>query len=87
MSLIGGAAVLSIMKPIVIIPVYNEEETIRDVLGELCRHYSGDVLIVNDGSTDASMARIHSCILKRPVSVIDHNKNLGYGGRHPSCTS
>jgi glycosyltransferase involved in cell wall biosynthesis len=67
------------MKSLVIIPVYNEEETIREVLGELCHHYQGDVLIINDGSTDASMQNIHACIAKRPVTVINHETNLGYG--------
>lgn len=66
-------------RQLVIIPVYNEESTIKEVLGELCHHYSGDVLLVNDGSTDNSMERIHHCIEKRPIKIIEHPANLGYG--------
>lgn len=63
---------------LVIIPVYNEEATIEAVLGELCRYYSGDVLIVDDGSTDHSMQRINSCIRER-LAAIHHDTNRGYG--------
>ena len=63
---------------LIIIPVYNEEETIEAVLGELCRHYSGQVLIVDDGSTDRSVQRIHACLQCR-TTVISHPVNRGYG--------
>lgn len=66
-------------KQLVLIPVYNEETTIREVICELSRHYHGDIVIVNDGSSDSSIERIQSCIDSRPINVINHEKNQGYG--------
>lgn len=66
-------------KQLVLIPVYNEEATIREVLCELTRHYTGDIVVVNDGSTDASITSIRNCIEQRPITVIDHDVNQGYG--------
>lgn len=63
---------------LVVIPVYNEESTIEAVFAELCRHYRGDVLIVDDGSTDDSLNRIHCCN-KHRLRVIRHEENQGYG--------
>lgn len=63
---------------LVVIPVYNEEDTISAVLDELCSHYSGDVLIVDDGSTDHSMERVSPCVNTR-VQILTHRTNVGYG--------
>lgn len=35
-----------------IICVYNEEETIRDVVVSACSYSFDEVIVVNDGSTD-----------------------------------
>ena len=64
---------------LVIIPVFNEAATIKEVLYELCQNYGGDILIIDDGSTDDSIERIRSCIQKRPITSISHTSNLGYG--------
>jgi len=40
------------MRPIVIMPLYNEEETLARVLEEVRRHTSARILVVNDGYTD-----------------------------------
>lgn len=42
------------MRSLVVIPLYNERDTLADLIGELRLHYSGDVLVVDDGSTDGS---------------------------------
>jgi len=65
------------MRSIVIMPLYNEEETLARVLEEVRRHTSARILVVNDGSTDGSAA-----ILRRPLAdleVITHVQNEGYG--------
>jgi len=65
------------MRPVVIMPLYNEEETLARVLEEVRRHTSAGILVVNDGSTDGSAA-----ILRRPLpdlDVISHAQNEGYG--------
>ena len=43
------------MKVLTAIPVYNEERHVEDVLREVRRH-TPDILVVNDGSTDATAA-------------------------------
>ena len=37
----------------VIVPTYNNESTIRDVV-ERCKEQSDDVIVVNDGCTDST---------------------------------
>lgn len=69
-------------KSIIIIPVYNEEATLRDVAlktiekaGELC-----DILFVNDGSSDKSGEILNELQRDYPaISVIHQKTNGGYG--------
>jgi glycosyltransferase involved in cell wall biosynthesis len=65
------------MKILVIVPAYNEEESLPGVIRDLREHLpTADVLVVNDGSRDATalIAR------KRGVMVLDLPFNLGIGG-------
>ena len=41
------------MRVLTAIPVYNEERHVERVLEEV-RRYAGDILVVNDGSTDGT---------------------------------
>jgi dolichol-phosphate mannosyltransferase len=63
---------------LVIIPLYNEEESVIPVFEELRSHYHGDVLIIDDGSTDASIERL-SHIACDHCKVLSHRSNMGYG--------
>jgi glycosyltransferase involved in cell wall biosynthesis len=63
------------MKILVIIPAYNEEANLPNVLDDL-RGFSGDVLVVNDGSTDSTAEVARS----RGVAHVSHPFNLGIGG-------
>lgn len=57
------------------LPVYNEQAHVEGVLREVLR-YSRDVLVVDDGSTDATPELLR----KLPqVQVLRHPENLGYG--------
>ncbi len=57
------------------IPVYNEEQYLQPVLAEVLR-YAGDVLVVDDGSTD----RTPELLAGFPtVRTIRHPRNMGYG--------
>ncbi|MBU3729783.1 MAG: glycosyltransferase family 2 protein [Phycisphaerales bacterium] len=67
------------MKPnhrsiLVAIPVWNEERHIDRVLSEV-RRYASDILVVDDGSTDATPA----LLARHPVEVLRHGENMGYG--------
>jgi dolichol-phosphate mannosyltransferase len=57
------------------IPIYNEAENLRPVLTEVLR-YAGDVLVVDDGSTDRTPELLGSF---PRVRTIRHPRNLGYG--------
>lgn len=63
------------MRVLTAIPVYNEQDHIEPVLREVLR-YAQDVLVVDDGSTDATPQRL----ARFPqVQVIRHAVNRGYG--------
>lgn len=66
------------MSTLVAIPVFNEEQTVVSVLKEVRRYHAGDVLLIDDGSTDASVELVRE--LNDPaIKVIAHPENLGYG--------
>ncbi|MDR3633298.1 MAG: glycosyltransferase family 2 protein [Isosphaeraceae bacterium] len=63
------------MRLLTAIPVYNEQAHLEPVLAEVLR-YAGDVLVVDDGSTDQTPTLLR----KFPgVQVIRHPTNRGYG--------
>ena len=65
------------MKILVIVPAYNEEGNIRDVILDLRSNFpEGDVVVVNDGSQD----RTSDVAKSLGAGVIDVPYNLGIGG-------
>lgn len=69
----------------IIVPFFNEEENVAEVLAEIrAAQPSAEIIAVNDGSTDATRARILECA---GVRLIDFPRNLGqsaafYAGLH-----
>lgn len=63
------------MRFLTALPVYNEEKYLDDVLPRVTQ-FAGDVLVVDDGSTDRTPE-----ILKRHKNIrsIRHARNSGYG--------
>jgi glycosyltransferase involved in cell wall biosynthesis len=57
------------------IPVYNEEKYLQPVLQEVLK-YAGDVLVVDDGSSDRTPELLRAF---PTVRTIRHDRNLGYG--------
>ncbi|MGH7243142.1 MAG: glycosyltransferase family 2 protein [Phycisphaerales bacterium] len=62
------------MRTLIAIPVYNEAKHLRAVIERVLEH-AGNVLVVDDGSTDDSA----SLLATMPVDVIRHCVNRGYG--------
>ena len=62
----------------IVIPVYNEENTIKNVLYRIPNHYRYEVLIVDDGSTDNSVKKIEEVKIK-DIKLFRHSTNKGYG--------
>ena len=62
----------------VIIPVYNEENTIQEVITNIPNNRHYEIIIVDDGSTDKSVQKIQE-IKNESIRVYHHEKNLGYG--------
>lgn len=65
------------MKILVVVPAYNEEITIRNVVYLITKYQPGiDVLVINDGSSDQT----HAMAENAGAQVIDLPYNLGIGG-------
>ena len=67
-------------KTLVVLPVYNEEKTLADMLGRLDKR--ADILIcVNDGSKDRSLAILTAFACKRRNTyIVDQPENSGMAG-------
>lgn len=63
----------------IVLPMYNEEKTIKPILENLPYNNSIEIIVVNDHSTDNSLKEIEKVKLKKEIRVINHKKNLGYG--------
>jgi glycosyltransferase involved in cell wall biosynthesis len=63
---------------VVICPVYNEEDTLNEFYYNLRNYYNGDVIFINDGSTDNSGVYLKNIIDEKCV-VIEHFGRKGYG--------
>jgi glycosyltransferase involved in cell wall biosynthesis len=57
------------------LPVFNEASHVDAVLDEVVQH-AGDILVVDDGSTDGTADRLAA---RNDVFVVRHPKNRGYG--------
>jgi glycosyltransferase involved in cell wall biosynthesis len=70
-------------KPLIaaIIPMYNEELNVPDVLEVLCAtSILDEIILVNDGSTDKTAGILNQAATKdRRIQVIHHDKNRGKG--------
>ena len=70
------------MKYSIIIPVFNEEETLEKLLKKVCKqkeNFNLEIIIINDGSTDSTKE-----IIAKNKNLVDHSidleTNIGKGG-------
>ena len=64
-----------IMKICIIIPVYNSENLIANVIKSVLQ-YAENVIIVNDGSTDGTLEVLHHF---SEITLVSYTKNRGKG--------
>jgi len=62
----------------VVIPVYNEENSIKNVIDRIPNHQRYEIILVDDGSTDKSFEKV-KVIKNRYIKVVKHKSNKGYG--------
>jgi glycosyltransferase involved in cell wall biosynthesis len=64
----------------VLIPVHNEERTLEHVLDAVERRPEvSEIVLVNDGSTDATRQILEARTFSVPAQVIHHERNRGKG--------
>ena len=71
-----------VIKLTIIVPVYNQEDLIERALNSIPKRDDIEVLIVNDASTDSTLAIVNKWIKDNPdvtARVITHEINLGLG--------
>src|SRR5690348_17722382 len=68
------------MEVSIIIPVYNEKNTIQQVI-ELVQQapYEKEIIIVDDGSTDGTREILQQSQWPENVHIVYHEKNMGKG--------
>jgi glycosyltransferase involved in cell wall biosynthesis len=66
----------------IVLPAYNAEKTLRDVYAEIPFEIVDEVILVDDFSTDNTLAIAKELGIKH---ILEHSKNKGYGGNQKSC--
>lgn len=80
-SAIGSAPQLPRGKVIAVMPAYNAASTLERTLADLPKGAVDEVILVDDCSKDDTVALAR----KLGVTVIEHDKNRGYGGNQKTC--
>jgi glycosyltransferase involved in cell wall biosynthesis len=68
-------------KVVVVMPAYKAEQTLERTLQDMWRDVVDDVILVDDASSDATVALAK----KLGLRVFVHDKNLGYGANQKTC--
>lgn len=69
----------------IILPVYNEEKNIKDVIVEIITNVKNctnnfEIILINDGSSDKSADIIKNLMIEYPsLRLINNERNEGYG--------
>lgn len=68
----------------IVIPCYNEERTIKEILSKVlkakCFGMRKEIIVVDDGSTDKTKKILKSYQSKNNFKIVFHTKNIGKGG-------
>ena len=67
----------------IIIPIFNEESTIEEILEQVEQasifNYEKEIIIVNDGSSDNTKKILENLKEKYNLIILEHNMNAGKG--------
>lgn len=68
-------------KTVVVMPAYNAAQTLRQTLADIPHGAVDEIILVDDCSSDgtAELAR------ELGLTVIEHDRNFGYGGNQKTC--
>ncbi len=68
-------------KTVVVMPAYNAETTLEQTLSDMPEGAADEIILVDDCSSDgtAELAR------RLGLTVIEHEKNMGYGANQKTC--
>ena len=61
----------------IVIPLHNEQGTIREVIERIPDYLNAEIIVVDDGSTDGSAQKAQEA--RREIKVVRHERNQGYG--------
>ena len=69
------------MKVSIVIPVYNEANTVERLVASVLDSGVQDqeIILVNDGSTDLSPSQLEALVGARVSKIIHHSRNQGKG--------
>src|SRR3984885_10538166 len=75
------------MRPLVVIPTYNESENIERMLRRIHECLPGaGVLVVDDGSPDGTAAIVKKVAAELPdISLLERSSKSGLGGAYPAA--
>jgi glucosyl-3-phosphoglycerate synthase len=63
----------------IILPALNEEKTIEKTVKEALATGAGEVLVIDDGSTDSTVSLLAPLLQHPELKIISHPRNLGCG--------
>ena len=68
------------MKLSVIVPVFNEQETIEKVISSVqCQDIDKEIIVVDDCSTDKTRDALKEIVNSDGIKILYHKRNLGKG--------
>lgn len=68
-----------------VLPAYNAQKTLERTLGDVPAGVVDRYILVDDGSTDETVATARRLAGCYPLLVVPHDRNRGYGGNQKTC--
>jgi len=68
-------------KVIIVLPAYNAEKTLENTLKDIPVGVADEIILVDDASTDGTVGLAR----KIGITVLEHDRNQGYGANQKTC--